>query len=576
MTGRTSQLAPAALHWVLSMALAVALAGPAVRAEPSPHPQAGKFRLRHDPDKPLLAYYGGIGLYQLPDGRWTGYAVRKNEDVDYLVRRCAANGMKRVYGSFQEEQYPSAYSPPPASGSPDYIRYFIDQAHANNIEVYADQPVFAFVRAKNRQFAEQHPGFFTRNARGELDTHMLSAGYPEVRAYKRAVMMEWLANYPVDGLQLDFIRFPYYTRDLQGGGVGQHGYDQPLLDSFRSKYELPAAYLPEPAEPRWIQHKADAVTQFIREMRADMKRAGVSIPLGVFNSGIYHRWNSLRTVHQDWEGWEADRLVDEHAPMVLMTHGYANLARVMQSLLEVRRSDSVVMGPVFLAEGFETDKGDVPTPDLVRDIARRLIKMGCDGLWFCRASEIEQYDLWPVVKEISEWSISAIREEQFDPAYENLLRNGRFEAPDGWALPASARVVPSSAGNVLRVFAGKSPVELSQAARFRAIRHLAVHSLALCVTMRRDEAARLDGPVTLEARLRYHDGTQETLRREVQGLGTAPQPVEFMFPVKSDFARRVLAEAACVVRLPAGIGTVEISAVELLRDPLLRPRPLSE
>lgn len=34
-----------------------------------PHPQAGAFRAQRDPDRPILAYYGGIGLRRTPDGR---------------------------------------------------------------------------------------------------------------------------------------------------------------------------------------------------------------------------------------------------------------------------------------------------------------------------------------------------------------------------------------------------------------------------------------------------------------------------------------------------------------------------
>lgn len=471
-----------------------------------PHPDLGKFKLQHDPDKPLLSFYGGIGLWKLPDGRWTGYGVTSREQVGCLIQRCADNGIKRIYGSFQEEQYPSKLTPSLADGETDYIALLIELAHQNNIEVYADQPIFAYVEAKNAEFVKQNPHVFTRSFNDEADTHMLSAAYPEVRKLKRDSFLEWVANYPIDGLQLDFIRFPYYTYDMRDG-FGKHGYDAPLLSAFRTLYGYDESYRPAIDDPRWVRMRQEMVTQFIRELRADLRAANVNLPIGVYNSVTFGRLDSSRTVLQDWETWEREALVDQHSPMILMSAGMSNLILATQSLMAVQNDASEVIGPIFLAEGFQ-QRGEKPPADMVRDAARRLIKAGCNSLWFCRASEIEEFDLWPVVKEISQWSISQIRAENFDPAFENLLNDS------AWTKTSD------SAG-------------YSQAVAFRPISHLPVSSLTL-------SGANLRGATVL---LEFVNGETETAEPP------ADVEYEWTFPVRTDFAKLVLKQAT--VNLPA-------------------------
>ncbi|MCC7349003.1 MAG: family 10 glycosylhydrolase [Phycisphaerales bacterium] len=516
----------------------------------TPNPGAGKFRLRHDPDRPVLGFYGGIGLWKLSDGRWTGYGVKSKEQVDYLIQRCKENGMNRIYASMQEEQYSSKYTPSPVEGSTDYIAYCIQRAHEEGIEFYADMPIFAYVHGKNDEFAKAHPEVFTRDQSGVLDTHMFSAAWPLVRQYKRALLMEFVQNYPIDGLQLDFIRYPYYWKNLREGYC-RHGYDQPSLEKFRREFGYNASYVPTPNDPRWLKVRSDTVTQFIRELCGDLEQAGVKLPIGVYDSGTYGRKDSYHDVLQDWQQWETEGLVDQHSPMFLMTAGMGNLAYTVQSLMEVKRPSTELLGPIFLAEGFNTDQGDVPTADMVRDAARRMIKLGCNSLWFCRASEIEQYDLWPVVKEISQWSIKEIRGEDFDPFYENLLATGAIQP-----------------GVEVQLAANKG-VELTQVVKFRPIQHLSVDSLAIKVKVD-FSGAKVEGPAGLRLKLKYKNGMEETVSYRTGVAVQGMSELVWTVPVTTDFNTILLTEAQLTVEFPRGTGKAVVQGAEMIRDPLLR------
>ena len=375
-----------------------------------PHAGAGKRRLARDPDRPVLAYYGGIGLRRTAEGRWEGYGQTSDDDVRRLVERLRENGVTRAYASFQEEEYPSTVAPSPPAGTPDYIAAFCQKAHDSGIEVYGDIACFGNFISKCREFTRDHPEAFTRDVDDRPDQHMLSPAHVEVRRFKRRLLAEYVQNYPVDGLALDFIRYPFYGRDFHKE-FGRHGYDGPALQSFARQHGLPAGTRPAVNDPRWILHKSRYVNRFIREVRADLAASGIDLPIAAFNSGRFGSEDALRTVHQDWRAWEAEQLIDEHAPMYLMSLGMDTLQAATRDLLSLRNPSgrSTVMGPVFLAEGFDVAAGERPTPDMVREAARRQIRLGCNGLWFCRPVEIEAFDLWPTVREIAGWSLRDVR-----------------------------------------------------------------------------------------------------------------------------------------------------------------------
>jgi glycosyl hydrolase family 10 len=389
-----------------------------------PHPQLGKFHLDHDPDSPLMGYYGGIGLQTGEDGKMTGYGITSRTAVDRLIERCAMYGMDRIYANIMFQWTPSTLlGPIPTTPVPDdaegLFGYAVEQAHKNNIEFYIDIPVFGR-RTRDEPFVRANPEVFTRSVDGEVKEEFLSPADPLVRRYRIAIILEALSQYPVDGVQLDFIRWPGGGPDLLAA-YSPWGYEEPMLTAFRDQYGLPESFRPEPNDPRFVQARADMVTLFIRELRDALAENGIDLPIGVYNSNSAGRLASLRHVCQDWSAWERQGLVDEHHPMFYMD-SKARLIRSLTTLFDIKRPGSIVFGPLFL-------DGPGPKSDQwIEDTARRMIKAGCDGVWLCLASRIENLGLWPSVKRISEYSLSEIRQDNFDPSYENLVRNGDFEA----------------------------------------------------------------------------------------------------------------------------------------------------
>lgn len=549
--------------FLLTTVAPVATDGDALREEASGG-TGNHFRQTHNPDRPRIAVYGGIGLFPTGEGRWSGYGVTDAGSVDRLIQRCADHGVTQISANLIEEYQDNTDLDVRAGQAHTLIHKLIRQAHKRNILVYADVPVFGHT-AVDRSFVEAHPYVFTRSVSDEPDTHMLSPGYAEVREHKRNTFLTFVREFPFDGVHLDFIRFPYYTHDLREGSC-KHGYDAPLLNAYREMVGEAEGYRPAADDEAWIALRAGYVTMYIGELRNGLRDAGNDIPIAVYNSGIYGREDSLRTVLQDWQQWNAEQLVDEHHPMFLMTGGRGNLVHAVMSLVEGKSDGTTVFGPIFLAEGYKKTR---PTPDDVRDAARRMIKAGCDGLWFCRVSEIEEYGLWPVVKEISSWSISEIRDESFDPTRVNLLDNGDFmNGLSGW------RCDPEGAVNVLNHgevrFESNSTVEstLSQLITFEPLSYMPVASLDVSLDVWADDQADADA-FRLAVQLVYVDGDKQTHELSITPTGDGWQQYRFRVPVEADYQDRVLGRASLTIYTQADAAAYRFRDVRVERDDIL-------
>jgi hypothetical protein len=457
----------------------------------------------------------------------------------------------------------------------DLIPYAIEQAHARGIALYADIPVFA-VWGLDKPFLDANPHTLTRTRAGET-ARMFSPAYPNVRAYKRAIILEWLSRYAVDGIQLDFIRWPY-----EGGnslyGYCEHGYDEPLLRELRRRHGLADDFFPEPHDPRFLTIRQQYVSRFIRELRNILDANGIDLPIGVYNSNTFGRRASLRDVCQDWATWEREGLVDEHHPMFVLD-STTRLVRATQSLMEVKGPASTVFGPIFLSAGFR------PSPETCRDAARRLIKLGCDGIWFCRNSEIEAFGLWPVVKEISTYSLSAIRREPFDPLYENLIVNGDFKnGLEGWRVePVGAARVEEGGGPA----ASETPVltvplqsdqaiciTQCEARQFLAYAPYGVRSLGLSC-LHRSAGIEAETAIQVFVALGYSNGEAAT-----EAATLAPNCPNWSVARKEFRVSRskvkVLQSAAVRIEVPRGRGTVWLDSLEMIYDPLDDPSKLPD
>ncbi len=127
-----------------------------------------------------------------------------------------------------------------------------------------------------RQLYNAHPDWFWYDQRGRrqpLGEFYLSVNpcLPEVRQYLVSVMREIVTRYPVDGLHLDYIRFPM---DKVGKGI-DYPYDRRTV----SLYHAVRGKSPRAGDVSWIAWRTEQVSQLVRDIRSMTKQVKPNVLL---------------------------------------------------------------------------------------------------------------------------------------------------------------------------------------------------------------------------------------------------------------------------------------------------------
>lgn len=149
-----------------------------------------------------------------------------------------------------------------------------------------------------RSFFCKHPEYWCVAESGEPAGHV-SLAFPEARAAQIAILRDYLAGRDLDGVHYLFNRcYPFVA------------YEQPVVAAFKAEYGKDPRRLPW-HDARWIEHRCQYVTVFMRALRAMADEVGrargrrVKIGLTVMNSLENNALNAF-----DLKTWLQEGLVD--------------------------------------------------------------------------------------------------------------------------------------------------------------------------------------------------------------------------------------------------------------------------
>jgi uncharacterized lipoprotein YddW (UPF0748 family) len=161
----------------------------------------------------------------------------------------------------------------------DPLKVACKEAHGRGMELHAWANVMPGWRgdkppANPRQLYNAHPDWFWRDESGRrqpLGWYVsVNPVYPEVRQYLVSVMREIVANYDVDGLHLDYIRFPNEWVDAYGSGG--HVPDYPRDPKTLAMFRRATGKTPDAAPGQWDSFRTGAVTQLVHDIKDMMKK----------------------------------------------------------------------------------------------------------------------------------------------------------------------------------------------------------------------------------------------------------------------------------------------------------------
>ena len=106
-------------------------------------------------------------------------------------------------------------------------------------------------------FYEQHPELVCMTLEGK-PMPRISYAFPETRRYVLSLYREVATENPIDGVAVLYNRRPPLV-----------AYEAPVVEGFQKKYGLDPRQLPE-NDPRFMRHRSQFLTQFMRELRAEL------------------------------------------------------------------------------------------------------------------------------------------------------------------------------------------------------------------------------------------------------------------------------------------------------------------
>ena len=194
-----------------------------------------------------------------------------------MIERCSRAGFNTVlfqvhltrtafYRSRHEpwtEEYPG--------GDPgfDPLETAVQEAHARGMALHAWVNVMPGWRGSEpprdrRQLYNAHRDWFLRDQSGRLQPLgefyvSVNPCLPEVRRYLVSVFEEIVTRYAVDGLHLDYIRFPL--------DKAPRGSDYPHDAHTLQFYRQATGKRPQDSRSRWTLWRQQQVTQLVREIR---------------------------------------------------------------------------------------------------------------------------------------------------------------------------------------------------------------------------------------------------------------------------------------------------------------------
>ncbi len=165
-----------------------------------------------------------------------------------------------------------------------------------------------------RHLWHTHPEWFWYDQDGERQALCdgfyvsLNPCLPEVRAYLVEVMEELATRYELDGLHLDYIRFPNEHPAIPRGS----GLDYPRDARTLTLYRRETGLAPDDDAAAWNRWRAEQVTRLVREIRVALDRAAPDLVVGAAVGP-----EPERALHhfQDVETWLREGLLDLVFPM---------------------------------------------------------------------------------------------------------------------------------------------------------------------------------------------------------------------------------------------------------------------
>lgn len=219
----------------------------------------------------------------------------------------------------------------------DYLTTFIDEFHKQGIEVHAWLWVFMMGTRDKGGLLKTHPDWVMVDKTGNPQSkphYWACPSRQDVRDYLISLYREIITKYDIDGLHLDYLRYPedkepYYC------------YCDNCVYEFKNKYGInPREISPEDTVnwTKWCQWREELITSFVKRVRDEVLPLRPGIQLSAAVAGAYLYEITMNYRQQKWMKWIDRQYLDFVTPMTYdsITSSFRNNVKQLSGMVDNR------------------------------------------------------------------------------------------------------------------------------------------------------------------------------------------------------------------------------------------------
>lgn len=147
----------------------------------------------------------------------------------------------------------------------------------------------------------------------------IDPGHPDAVNYIVAAAQSLVREYDVDGIHLDFIRYPDFNSSTTHSDWGYNEVSVARFQAATGSTDVPA-----PSDVDWSNWRRDQITNLVRKLylglwsvdpQARLSMAGITYAFGPQSMGGWEQTRTYAEVLQDWKGWLEGGFMDTTVAM---------------------------------------------------------------------------------------------------------------------------------------------------------------------------------------------------------------------------------------------------------------------
>ncbi len=302
------------------------------------------------------------------------WIVRHNistpEKIDKILDLIADTNIKNIFvqvrgrgdSYYNSEFEPQAHDVPEGF---DPLKYLLEKTHNRDIKIHAWVNVSLVLNAGGNppdinHILSKHPEWITYDYSGRamtdysrkelkrnlLEGYFLDPAIPEVKDYIVNIVDDILSKYSVDGVHLDFIRYPYSGYNSYAKKhLSDFGYNPVSRKIFKNQYGIDPVninrFRDSPRKEQFDQFRNDQITEIVKRINIVVKAKDENI---ILSAAVMPRYDwSKRVYFQNWPEWLNENYIDL-ACVMSYSNSSAGFKEYVDYANVINNNDRIIMG----------------------------------------------------------------------------------------------------------------------------------------------------------------------------------------------------------------------------------------